>query len=303
MASWQARLYSFLLRAYLKRRPTGDEAAFVKFSRHKFDPPQCLRQPVPPYAQIQAVNENGVRGEWVTAKDAASQHTIYYLHGGGYILGSPELYRPFTATLAKAAQAKVFALDYRLAPEHRFPAAVDDAVVGYRWLLAQGIRPANILLSGDSAGGGLTLATLVRLRAEGVPLPTAAVLLSPWTDLAATGKSLQTNEATDPMFYAETFTRVAPIYLGEASALEALASPLYADLKGLPPLLLFVSKSECLLDDSLRLAAKARAAGVSVDLQVWDDLPHVWPALVKLLPEARAALQLIVQFTQRHLVA
>ena len=303
MASWQARLYSLFLRAYLKRRPVGDEAAFVRLARRKFDPPQFLRQPVPAYAQIQAVSENGARGEWVTARDMAAQHTIYYLHGGGYVVGSPELYRPFTATLAKAAQAKVFVPQYRLAPEHRFPAAVDDAVAGYRWLLAQGVRPANLLIGGDSAGGGLTLATLVRLRAEGVPLPAAAVLFSPWTDLAGTGKSLQANEATDAMFYADALNWFAPIYLGKASALEALASPLYADLKGLPPLLLFVSKSECLLDDSLRVAAKARAAGVSVDLQAWDGLPHVWPVLVGLLPEARAALQLTVQFMRRYLIA
>lgn len=301
MASWQARLYSLFLRAYLKRRPTGDEAAFVKFVRRKFDPPQFLRQPIPPSAQINAVAANEVRGEWVTVRDTAAQHTIYFLHGGGYILGSPELYRPFTATLAKAAQAKVFALAYRLAPEHRFPAAVDDAVAGYRWLLAQGVHPANLLLVGDSAGGGLTLATLVRLRAEGVPLPAAAVLFSPWTDLAGTGKSLQANEVTDALFYADTLKWYAPAYLGKTSALEALASPLYADLQGLPPLLLFVSKSECLLDDSLRLAAKARAAGVSMDVQAWDGLPHVWPVLVTLLPEARAALQLTVQFMQRHL--
>lgn len=303
MASWQARLYSMFLRAYVKRRPIGEEAAFVQLARRKFDPPQFLRPPVPPYAQIDTVSENGVVGEWVTVQASAAQRTIYYLHGGGYAFGSPKLYRPFTSTLAKAAQAKVFALDYRLAPEHRFPAAVEDAVAGYRWLLTQGARPANMLIAGDSAGGGLTLATLVRLRAEGLPLPAAAVLLSPWTDLAGTGKSLQANEATDAMFYADALKWFAPIYLGKASSLEALASPLYADLKGLPPLLLFVSNSECLLDDSLRLAAKARAAGVSVDLQVWDDLPHVWPVAVSLLPEARAALQLIVQFTQRQLAA
>ncbi len=301
MASWQARLYSLFLRAYLKRRARGDEAAFVQFARRKFDPPQFMRQPVPPYAQINAVSENGVVGEWVTARDTAAQRAIYYLHGGGYVVGSPVLYRPFNATLAKAAQAQVFALDYRLAPEHRFPAALDDAVAGYRWLLAQGVRPANTLIGGDSAGGGLTLATLVRLRAEGLPLPAAAVLLSPWTDLAGTGNSLKTNEASDAMFYADALKSFAPIYLGQASAMEALASPLYADLKGLPPLLIFVSKSEVLLDDALRITAKARAAGVSVDLQAWDDLPHVWPVAVGLLPEARAALQLIVQFVQRQL--
>ncbi len=302
MASWQARLYSLFLRAYLKRRPRGDEAAFVQFARRKFDPPQFMRQPVPPYAQINVVNDGGVRGEWVTARDVAAQRTIYYLHGGGYVVGSPVLYRAFNATLAKAAQAQVFALDYRLAPEHRFPAAVDDAVAGYRWLLAQGARPANTLIGGDSAGGGLTLATLVRLRAEGLPLPAAAVLLSPWTDLAVTGNSVQANEATDAMFYADALKAFAPIYLGQASALEAWASPLYADLKGLPPLLIFVSKSECLLDDALRIAVKARAAGVSVDLQAWAGLPHVWPVVVGLLPEARAALSLIVDFTRRQLV-
>jgi epsilon-lactone hydrolase len=213
-------------------------------------------------------------------------------------VGSPELYRPFTAVLARAAQARVFALDYRLAPEHRFPAALEDAVAGYRWLLAQGVRPENLLVAGDSAGGGLTLAMLVRLRMEGVPLPAAALLLSPWTDLSGTGKSLRANEARDPMFYADALEAFAPLYLGPASALEPLASPLYAELHALPPCLIFVSNSEVLLDDSLRIAAKACAAGGHVELHAWDDLPHVWPVMVGLLPEARTALKLIVEFAQ-----
>ena len=301
MASWQARLYSFVLRAYLKRRPLADLDAFVRLARRKFEPPQFLRPPVPEYAQVTEFAENGVRGEWVTVREQTPLRTVYYLHGGGYVFGSPELYRPFTATLAREAAARVFALKYRLAPEHPFPAALDDAVAGWRWLLAQGARPENTLIVGDSAGGGLTLATLVRLRRERLPLPAAAVLFSPWTDLAVTGQSPHTNEATDAMFYADGIKAFAPLYLGQAPATEPLASPLYADLQGLPPLLLFVSKSEALLDDSLRLAAQARAAGVSVDLQAWDDLPHVWPVMVRLLPEARAALKLVVEFTQRQL--
>lgn len=301
MASWQARLYSFFLRAYLKRRPLADRDAFVRLARRKFDPPKFLRQPVPKYAQITPLHDQGVRGEWITVREQTTARTVYYIHGGGYAAGSPELYRPFTTTLARAAQARVFALAYRLAPEHPFPAALDDAVAGYRWLLAQGARPENTLIAGDSAGGGLTLATLVRLRQEQIPMPAAGLLLSPWADLAVTGQSLYANEATDAMFYADAIKAFAPFYLGQTPATDPLASPVYADLTGLPPLLLFVSNSEVLLDDSLRIAANARAAGVSVDLQAWDDLPHVWPAMVGVLPEARAALKLIVDFTEHQL--
>jgi epsilon-lactone hydrolase len=301
MPSLQARLYSLIARAYLKRRPIEDEAAFVNFARRRFTPPRWLRQPLPASAVVKPVNTDGVRGEWVTAQNVPARHTIYYLHGGGYIFGTLETYRPLNAALAKEAQAQVFALNYRLAPEHRFPAAVEDAVAGYRWLLAQGARPENLLIAGDSAGGGLALSTLLKLRAEQLPLPAAAVCFSPWTDLAVTGASISINEACDPLFYGASIKRLAPIYLGKAAPNDPLASPLCGDLTGLPPLLIFVSDTEVLLDDATRLAQKAKAAGVTVDLQIWHGLLHVWPIFIRHLPEARATIPLIVQFLRTHL--
>lgn len=301
MPSLQARLYSLIARAYLKRRPIEDEAAFVNFARRRFTPPNWLRQPLPSRSVVKPVNADGVQGEWITAQNVPARHTIYYLHGGGYIFGTLETYRPLNAVLAKEAQAQVFALNYRLAPEHRFPAPVEDAVTGYRWLLAQGARPENLLIAGDSAGGGLALATLLKLRTEQIPLPAAAVCFSPWTDLAVTGASITTNEACDPLFYGASIKRLAPIYLGKAAPSDPLASPLYGDLSRLPPLLIFVSDTEVLLDDATRLAQKAKAAGVTVDLQIWHDLPHVWPIFVRHLPEARETIPLIVQFLRTHL--
>ncbi len=301
MPSLQARLYSLIARAYLKRRPLDDETRFVNFARRRFTPPAWLRQPLPAYAAVQPVNADGVQGEWITTQNIRPQHTIYYLHGGGYIFGTLQTYRALNAALAKEAQAQVFALNYRLAPEHRFPAAVEDAVAGYRWLLKQGAHAENLLIAGDSAGGGLALATLLKLRAEQIPLPAAAVCFSPWTDLAVTGDSIKTNDARDPLFYGASIKRLAPVYLGGTPPTEPLASPLYGDLSGLPPLLIFVSDSEVLLDDSTRLAQKAKAAGVSVELQIWHDLPHVWPIFISHLPEARETIPLIVQFLKTHL--
>lgn len=297
MPSWQARIASFYLRNFIKRRPLNNETANVQYLRDKLTTPPFLRKLLASgTTNIRQVEESGTRGEWVI-NTSQPLNVVYYLHGGGYIACSPATHRPFTAALSHAAQAKVFALDYRLAPEHRFPAAVEDALAGYRWLLQQGVEPQSIVIGGDSAGGGLTMATLVALRDEKLPLPRAAFCLSPWTDLAVTGNSLTTNDDDDPMFFGDSIRQAAPIYLGQTAANHSLASPLYADLTGLPPLLLYVSDTEVLLDDSVRLAERARAHGVSVDLRVWEDLPHVWPIFIGLrLPEAREALIEIAQF-------
>lgn len=296
MPSWQARVVSLGLRLFFKRRPTRSEDEMVAFLRARLESQRLVREWLTPEANVQQVSAGEVRGEWVRAS-ARQQATIYYLHGGGYVACSPATHRSFTVRLSERAAARVFALDYRLAPEHRFPAAVEDAVAGYRWLLAQGIAPQEIVIGGDSAGGGLTVATLVALREANVPLPCAAFCLSPWTDLAATGASLDTNSDDDPMFYGATVRRAAPIYLGQAAPDDPLASPLYADLRGLPPLLIYVSDTEVLLDDARRLAERAQQGGVKVDLRVWEDLPHVWPIFVALrLPEAREAVEEIAQF-------
>jgi epsilon-lactone hydrolase len=296
MPSWQARATSLYLRLFFKRRRASNEEELVQRMRAGLEAQQRWRSWFTPIVQVESVNDGAVRGEWIKTS-APSQATIYYLHGGGYVACSPATHRPFTATLARLADVQVFALDYRLAPENRFPAAVEDAVAGYRWLLAQGIKPQEIVIGGDSAGGGLTIATLVAVRDAGLPLPSAAFCLSPWADMGATGNSLDANDSCDPMFRAEMIRQCAPIYLGGAAANDPLASPIHADLHGLPPLLIYVSDTEVLLDDALRLAERARQGEVEVELRISHDLPHVWPVMIALrLPEARTAIVEIGQF-------
>lgn len=302
MPSWQARAVSTFIRLTMKRHPEGGEAEVVEYLRSKLELSQFVRslitQPVDALP-VNAGRDGSVKGEWLQLTDDPRQ-TVYYLHGGGYVACSPKTHRPFTSALSRAANARVFALDYRLAPEHRFPAAVEDAVAGYRWLLDQGVDPREIVIGGDSAGGGLTVATLVALRDAGERLPRAAFVLSPWADLGATGRSLDANDERDPMFYGDAIRWMAPVYTGAASPRDPLVSPIYADLSKLPPLLIYVSDTEVLLDDSVRLADRAKHCGVSVDLRVWSDLPHVWPIFVAFkLPESFQALGEIAEFIQQ----
>jgi acetyl esterase/lipase len=298
MPSWQARAISIIIRLAVKRRPEGGEAEVVEYLRSKLELSQFIRSLITPRVDARAVNDGKVKGEWLELTGEPRQ-TVYYLHGGGYVACSPKTHRQFTSALSRAANARVFALDYRLAPEHRFPAAVEDAVAGYRWLLDQGVDPREIVIGGDSAGGGLTVATMVALRDAGEPLPRAAFVLSPWADLAVTGRSLDTNNERDPMFYGDAIRWMAPVYVGDASPRDPLVSPIYADLSKLPPLLIYVSDTEVLLDDSTRLAERARRCGANVDLRVWSDLPHVWPIFVAFkLPESFQALGEIAEFIQ-----
>jgi epsilon-lactone hydrolase len=234
-------------------------------------------------------------GEWIE-RETPARVTILYLHGGGYYFCSPRTHRAITFGLARSAQANVFALDYRLAPEHRFPAAVDDAVAAYRALVERGVAPDSIVIAGDSAGGGLALATLLALRDAGDPLPSGAVLFSPWTDLTCSGASMQTNEGRDPMFHASVFPMVARLYLGDANTAHPYASPLFGALDGLPPLLIQVGDTEVLLDDATRLAEKARESGVDVDLQVWSGMPHIFQIWSPFMPEARRAIKEAARF-------
>jgi acetyl esterase/lipase len=211
---------------------------------------------------------------------------LLYLHGGGYIACSIETHRAITVAFALQG-FRVYAPEYRLAPENPFPAALDDAMAVYECLLPKG----PIMLAGDSAGGGLALALMVRLREARVPLPLAAALFSPWTDLAGTGKSLKENNRRCAMFYGETVGPGARHYLGDTDARHPLASPLYADLSGLPPLLIHVGRDEVLRDDSTRLADRARSVGVTVDLKIWPVVPHAWQLAQATLPEARQSVR------------
>ncbi|MEK7807049.1 MAG: alpha/beta hydrolase [Chloroflexota bacterium] len=246
------------------------------------------------------VGAGGVPAEWVAAPEAAEDRVLLYLHGGGYVIGSMRGYRVFLSRLSRTSGGRVLGLEYRLAPESPFPAAVEDAVAGYRWLLSQGVDHRRITIGGDSCGGGLTVATLVALRYLGEPMPAAGVCISPWVDLEGTGDSMGSKAALDPVVQREMLQFMSRLYLGDRDQNTPLASPLYADLRGLPPLLILVGTAETLLDDSTRLAGRAKAAGVAVELEVWDDMVHVWPIFAPILPEGQRAIERIGQFIRRH---
>ena len=240
----------------------------------------------------------GVSAEWHVATGAAEDKVIVYVHGGGYVMGSAGSHRDMTGRLSKAAGARVLSLNYRMAPEHPFPAAVDDTVAAYKGLLDQGIKPRNIAIAGDSAGGGLALASLLAIRDKGLPTPGAGVGISPWVDMEGLGESMTTRAAVDPVVQKEGLLGMAKMYLGDADPKNPLAAPLHGNLAGLPPLLIHVGDHETLLDDSNRIAERARKAGVDVTLKVWDEMPHVWHLFAPILPEARQAIDEIGAFFQ-----
>jgi acetyl esterase/lipase len=257
--------------------------------------------PLPDGTRVTPVDAGGVPSEWVEVPGGSRTPAILYLHGGGYTVGSIRTHRALVSRLAAATGGGGLTVDYRLGPEHPFPAAVDDAVAAYRWLLGTGVAPSDIVVAGDSAGGGLTVALLVALRDAGVPLPAAGVCISPWTDLGCTGESMTTRAAADPMVQRDSLLPMAAAYLAGQDPRLPLASPLHADLRGLPPLLVHVGTAETLLDDSTRLAERARAAGVPVDLEVWDDMIHVWHAFAPLLPESDAAIARVGEWVRARL--
>ncbi len=249
--------------------------------------------PPPDGTQVDPVDANGVPAEWVAAAGVMGQWVVLYFHGGAYHFGSPARLRGLLSLLSAAAQARVLSVGYRLAPENPFPAAVEDALTAYRWLIAGGTHARQVVISGDSSGGGLALAALVALRDAGDPLPGGAVVMSPWTDLALGGESLRSRAAVDVMLTPDGAREAADWYLAGQSDRHPYASPLYADLHGLPPVLIHVGDAEILRDDSVRFAAAARAAGVDVTLEIWPEMPHVWHAFAGLVPEADEAVERI----------
>jgi epsilon-lactone hydrolase len=248
------------------------------------------------------VSAGGVDGEWMSPADAPEDKAILYFHGGGFRIGSVSSHRDLIARIALASGCRVLAINYRLAPEHRFPAALDDAIAAHRWMLDCGLTSANIVFAGDSAGGNLVLAAMLALRERALPLPVSAVLMSPWTDLAATGASYISRAEADPIHQRAMILALAKNYLGgQGDPYDPLVSPLYADLAGLPPLLIQVGDRETVLDDSVMLADMARAAGIDVNLEVWDGMIHVFQMFGAELPEARQAIASIAGFLNRHL--
>lgn len=256
---------------------------------------------LPEDISIEPANIPGIKAEWVTAPGAERERVIYYLHGGGYVLGYTRTYQEFLYRLSKVTGLRVLALDYRLAPEYPFPAGLEDALVGYRWLLANGTKPENLVIAGDSAGGGLTEATLLSLREAGDPLPVCQVLFSPWTDMEGIGETYTSVGDNDPWIGVDIARAQAKRYVGNGDLRHPLVSPIYADLKGLPPMLIYAGKDEILLDDSVRLANKARADGVEVSLNIWDDMWHVFPLFAGQVPEAQQALDEVGAYIRQRL--
>ncbi len=308
MASWQSHLVTWLLKRLLKRRRLGGRIERTR-TLIRLTVGRDWRRPSG--VTIRPAVDAPLPAEWVeparpltvpaVSGDSGPRRTVLYLHGGAYLFCSPRTHRSITAFLARHVPARVLVPDYRLAPEHPFPAALEDALACYRWLLRQGIAAHEVALAGDSAGGGLALAALLALKSGKEPLPAAAACLAPWTDLAGTGASVLSNSETDAWVYGEAVVLGARLYLGNTSATHPLASPLYGDLSGLPPLLIHASESELLRDDALRLADKARSAGVKVRLRMWRGLPHVWQAFVPFIPEARESLEEIAAFLAKPL--
>lgn len=298
MPSWQAWCLDGAFRFFLKRH--GDKPVDLARVRVPMYKPPRRALHVPDGFRVTPLREDGLHFDVIDRVEARATPPatiVLYLHGGGYFFGSPQTHRQIIIAMARAFAAPAYGLYYRLAPEHPFPAAVEDAARAYRWLTDR--HPgARIVLAGDSAGGGLAIVTALGARDAGLPLPAGIVAFSPWTDLAVSGPSVDANARSCAMFTPKGVRTGAALYLAGADPRDPRASPLYADLKGLPPMLLFASRQEILLDDTLRLAQRAQAAGVAVEVVLRDRLPHVWPVFVRLLPEGREALAKVADFAR-----
>lgn len=249
---------------------------------------------------VTSVDANGVLAEWVAAPNANDNSAVLFLHGGAYISGSIESNRELAARISKSTRSRVLNIEYRLAPENPFLAAVEDATDAYRWVLDQGIDPAQIAIAGASAGGGLTVAALVSFRDSGSPMPACAVCISPWVDLECIGETMTSKAGVDPMIQRDGLVGIANIYLNGPDPRTPLAAPLHVDLTGLPPTLVLVGTWETLLSDSTRLVEKAESAGVDVTLEQWDEMIHVWPIYAPVLPEGQQAIDRIGEFVRQH---
>jgi epsilon-lactone hydrolase len=276
------------LRAKLAARPRSDDYR----QRRKDIDSRGLEYGLAPDVAVEQTSANGVRAEWNSTPPAARDAVLLYLHGGGFVIGSLDSHRHLVSEAGRAAKALTLALDYRLAPEHPFPAAVEDAVAGYRFLLARGYKPERVTIAGDSAGGGLVVSAMIAIRDAGLPQPACGWCISPWVDLEALGETMSTKASADPTVQKAGILDMARLYLNGADPRSPLAAPIYANLAGLAPLLIQVGAVETLLDDAIRLAKIAGASDVRVDLQIWPEMIHVWHLFH---PELKAGLRAIEQ--------
>jgi epsilon-lactone hydrolase len=288
-----------VVRAHLAKLPPSASMTIAE-RRAQYDRAERVF-PTPPDVAVEAVTAPERPAEWLRPPGARTDAAVLYLHGGGYVIGSPRSHRHLAAAIARAAGTAALLVDYRLAPEHPFPAALDDAVAAYRWLLGRGLAPSRVVVAGDSAGGGLTVATLLTLRDRGLPRPAGGACISPWVDLTCGGATYATKAAVDPIVTRESVEMMAQAYAGAGDPKAPLLSPLYADLRGLPPLLVQVGSDEVLLDDSLGLGERARAAGVDVTVEEWPAMIHVWHWFLPMLAEAERAVSVIGNFVRTRL--
>ena len=299
--SWQSRLASAYLRRFVRRHDWGDTWALARRARRHFGLPPALQGLVLRGLAQRPVTVDGVqRGEWIAAPGAAPRGVLLYVHGGGYVSCSAATHRAVTAELARRSGLRVLGADYRIAPEAPFPAALDDVLALYRWLVTTGAPGEPVALAGESAGGGLVLALAQQARDAGLPMPRCIASLSPWTDLAGTGDSIRANDGRCALFRPPNFPAFARAYLGDASPEDPRAAPLHGDPRGLPPVLLHVGSTEMLLDDARRMHASLLAAGGESRLAVWEDQPHGWHLLAPWVPEAGAALDDVAGFVRAH---
>jgi monoterpene epsilon-lactone hydrolase len=274
------------LREIIASRPRATEIAQMRIDADE----RAKAFVLPGDVTVQPVGANGVKAEWTSTPDADASSVILYLHGGGYVICSLQSHRHLVAEVGRAAGTRTLAIDYRLAPEHPFPAAVEDAVAAYRYLLDRGIRPKRIALAGDSAGGGLVVGAMLAFREAGLPMPGCGWCISPWVDMEALGASFVDRAEADPTVQKATIEMMAQWYLGGADPRHPHAAPIYGDLRGLPPLLIQVGAVETLLDDSIALARKAGTADVPVELQIWPEMIHIWHIFFPMLSAGRRAI-------------
>lgn len=304
MPSLKSRIFLFILRnrhlfRFQKRKPVFDLNTSIEAFREECEKGARLFGDVPEDIEVQPVTIDDIKAEWIMPKGAGKDKIIFFTHGGGYVSGSCSDHRMHVAKFVKESGIGALLFEYRLAPEHPYPAAVEDTIKAYRWLLDQGTQPSNIVIMGDSAGGGLALAALLAFRDKGLPLPSAAVGISPWTDLKCTGESYRTNVKVC-LSPKDSWTVFSKHYYADNDPCLPLISPLYGDLHGLPPILLYAAGDEILRDDSVRFAEKAKAAGVDVRLHVEKGMFHCYPVAAPVFPEAVKAMKDICSFVKMH---
>jgi epsilon-lactone hydrolase len=298
MPSFRSRIIQRIMRDS-KAALIGDLPVEVRRRRLDAAARRAIR--VPRSVCLQSVSANGVPSDWLEPDNVVTGRAILYLHGGAYVICSPSTHRGLAGNISHASQANLLLIDYRLAPEHPFPAALDDALAAYQWLLGKGFSPEHIAIGGDSAGGGLSLATALSLRDNHQELPAALFLLSPWADLTFSGASIHTRADRDPLLKIDDDTWLVNTYANGIPLTHPYISPVFADLHGLPPVFIQVGTEEILFDDSARLEQKARLAGVDVTMETWPGMWHVFQAYSPYVPESKQAIGRIGEFVNSHL--